>query len=118
MPTIFVCFRPRSHGTLSLQNRNSLGQDPCLIASILEAACREKGEDPADIHESRPPEETSSSDLERSPTPFSQIRLTSHHSTALMAAMLLLGTRQRTASANATRSPTGASSFITLSDSD
>ena len=31
-------------GACSLQNRNSLRQDPCLIASILEAACRGQGE--------------------------------------------------------------------------
>jgi hypothetical protein len=111
--TAFVCLRPHSPGTYSLQNRNSLGQDPCKIVSILEAACRGQGKDFMSTHQSQSPEGTLSRDLEHPLTPLSQVRITSRRSTAPMATMSPPQQTRQISHANATPSLTGAPPLIT-----
>ena len=38
---VFLCFRLRSYVVHALQNRNSLGQDSCFVATVLDGACRQ-----------------------------------------------------------------------------
>ena len=97
-------------GPCPLQNRNSLGQDPCLIVSILEAACQQQSEDLT--HRSLELSETSSSDLEYSLALLAQVRIISHRSTAQTPAMALPSQTHQTSRVNATPSPTGAPPFI------
>ena len=103
-------------GPCPLQNRNSLGQDPCLIVSILEAACQQQSKDLT--HISLELSETSSSDLEYTLALLIQVRIISYRSTAQTLAMVLLSQTHQTSPVNATPSPTGAPPFISLLERD
>ena len=41
---LFVLSWALTRGLYALQNQNSLGQDPCLLSSLLDSACRGGGE--------------------------------------------------------------------------
>ena len=101
-------FRLRSRGICSLQNRNSIGQDPCRVVSSLEASCRGDGEVFTRI---------SRTDQWREPPlltrdiPFyslSQITIRSHRWMAQMIPMIPLEQTPPISCANATQLHTGA----------
>ena len=64
-------------GTGPLQNRNSLGQDPCLIVSALESACRGGGEYFGHVEPNSLWGESSPSDFARSFFSVSQVYIVS-----------------------------------------